>query len=347
MKNQRKAWLAAGVLAVVAAGCFSDPVSDLQSGATALRLSKTYLVQNVNDSDVVSIQVLDNQGNPLPLTGVSFSSADPAVATMIPLPDSTVRTVPNGTQTRGTIIALTPGATTISVTANGLSQDIAVLSYPLAFDGVVTPATVAEGGLITIASTPVITFLPTVSATIGGEPALLVSSSATSLVVLAGVAGASQSLVISGMQLNGSIPLADLAALTKVTVTAGANATITTGPVVAIPAAVGGVTTTGGAVNFSSNVSDFFTITTGATADSVEIVVDWTAAAGTDYDVDMLLWDAAGTGLVSCAACTSANPERVRRRLVANTTYRIEVNMYDDHGNPVPKSYRLRVYKRA
>ena len=74
MKNQRKAWLAAGLLALVAAACFSDPTSGLRNGPTAITVNFASVSVAAGDSVTLIGTVRDAQGNPLPVGTVSWGS---------------------------------------------------------------------------------------------------------------------------------------------------------------------------------------------------------------------------------------------------------------------------------
>lgn len=131
MKNLGKAAFTVGALAVVAAGCFSDPTSDLRGGPDRLTLSNTVVVQRVGETDQIDIQVKDQQGNSLPFGAPTFTSLDPTIATMAPLPDPTLVTVPGNTLFKSVLTALSSGTTRIVVTADGVSDTVTVFVLPV------------------------------------------------------------------------------------------------------------------------------------------------------------------------------------------------------------------------
>jgi len=206
MKNQRKAWLAAGLLALVAAACFSDPTSDLRSGPVAIVTTYTTVSVKAGDSVDVRGVVKDAQGNPLPVGGAQWTSADPTVAVVNP---DTVALAPGDIFTRAFIRGVNnqAGVTTVTVTAQGISASVRVSVLPKTFPGAVTitgtvgPDTIlvnrpppqtalvvpyTAGDTLVLDATATITFNPTTSnVSFGAFPAYVVARSATQIKAVA------------------------------------------------------------------------------------------------------------------------------------------------------------------
>ncbi len=350
MKRLGKVFLATGMVALVAAACFSDPTSDLQNGPTRLNLSKRFVVQNVGDTDQVNIQVFDDQGNAQAFESVTYAPVDPTVATMADLPDANLRTVPGNTLFKSILAGLSAGTTKIAVTAGGVTDTLTVLVYPVAFTGPVTPATANVGDTVTIGVPAGITFnTTTANATIGGLPFYAVASrTATQLKLIAGATSAASVVNVTGGILLGTIPLPALNTVATLAVNEPgepANNAPAGGPAITLPTTTGSSVVRYGAIG-TADVDDYFTITT-TTADSLEIVFDWPNAT---IDIDAFILNSAGGGfcvLDGCSAATGADPERIRVRLAAATTYKIYVNLYDNHGVATPHPYRITITKRG
>lgn len=347
MKRQSTALLVAAVLGLGAFGCFKDPVSDLQGSPSRVSLSRRFLQPTAGDTTVVNVQVLDQQGNPLMLENVTYTSLDPAVASMEPLPDSVLRNFPGLTLTKANVIATGTGTTKIVVAANGVNDTITVITYPTGFAGTITP-TVAEGGNIVITAPTGVTFSTTATAVGNSGPLYrLVSRTATVLTYVAASVGAAQTLTINGAILLGSIPLPALVSNATFTVTAPTepanDAAATTTATLTPPAAPGDSVVGYGSID-GSDIDDFWNIVVVA-GDSIQIRIDWPAPAGTDLDIDGLFFRANGTTLVKCP-CTGANPEGTAARIAFTESYKLEVNMYDNHGHSEAWPYRVTVWRR-
>src|SRR5262245_33003115 len=123
MMRQGKAWFAAGLLAITAAGCFDDPTKDLRNGPTSIRLTQSTVLVRAGDSVAVQATVVDDQGNPQPVGSVSWASADPTIAVSN---EDTLRRAPGGIFTRAFIRGESnqAGITTVTLTAQGLTSEV-------------------------------------------------------------------------------------------------------------------------------------------------------------------------------------------------------------------------------
>lgn len=350
MRRQGLGWLAASVTVLATMSCFKDPVTSLQGSATRLILSTTYATVTARpDTDVITIQAQDDQGNFQAFAAPTYTSVDPTIATMVAFPDTVVGTVPGATLWKALLIAGPNfGTTKIAVTAAGVTDTISVLTLPVAFAGTITPATVQPGDTVTIAPPAGLTFGATATATASSGSGFykFVSRSATALKYLAGAAGASQTATISGATLGTTAlpPLTTSATFSVTETNEPANDAIGTAPALSLPVNVGDSVVVYGSVS-SSDIDDIFTISA-TTGDSVTISVDWPSST---VDIDNLLLNSTGTACVpaSCPAATGADPEKETVRLTAATTYKLDINMFDNHAIPMPIGYRIVIIKKA
>jgi len=123
MKRQGLVLLAVAVLSASAGGCFSDPTSSLRGGPSTLSVQYAVVHMNVGDSLTFQAQLLDNQGNVLPVTSVTYASANTGVART---GGDNSLVIPGNYYARGYITGASAGSTTVTVTAQGLSGKIAV-----------------------------------------------------------------------------------------------------------------------------------------------------------------------------------------------------------------------------
>jgi hypothetical protein len=352
------------VLALSAAACFSDPTSSLRGGPARLEFSdvqattvgtsvKNLVMTGTRDTVTLNIRVLDGQGNALAFTidpVAGYASTAPTIVGIQAYPDTAARTVPGNTSTRAIVYGLAPGVGYARISAAGLTDSIWVAKLPSTFLGTVTPAAAAnEGDTIVVAAPAGVTFDPAnTAATLGGVAAYIKSISTTKVVLYAGALGASQTLTLTHMFFQGTIPLASLSAPTAITVGAAssepANDAIATAPVVALPTTVGSYVEIVGSLD-AADADDIYTITT-TTADSLEFQFLWPDAS---TDIDGLVLNAAGSACVpaNCPAAGSADPEIEKVRLTAATTYKIDINLFAKGTGTFPMVYRIRIYKRG
>ncbi len=123
MKRQSLVLLAVAFVAA-AAGCFKDPVSDLQKGPKYISMDHQYVFLATGDSVSVVATLKDGYGDALPATGATWTSSDPAVA-VVRL-DTTF--VPGNYFTRGIIRATgaTGAVTNVVVATRGISDTVVV-----------------------------------------------------------------------------------------------------------------------------------------------------------------------------------------------------------------------------
>jgi hypothetical protein len=157
MRRQGLVWLAAAVLALGAAACFSDPTKSLRAGATRLSLAQNTLVLHTGDSASVQGLVYDDQGNQGTMTGAVWSTADPTTATV--RADS-ANPIPNDVYTRGVIkgIAVDGGVTTVVLTLGSLTDTLRVTVLPAALQGAVNVIGTAGKDTVVASPAPIDTF---------------------------------------------------------------------------------------------------------------------------------------------------------------------------------------------
>lgn len=324
--------------------CFDDPTSSLRGGPSQIRLSRSVAFLNPGTSVVVEATLLDQQGNVLPGV-VSFSTADTSVATA-----ADVDTIEGLTETSGEITGVAAGATYVRATGGGLTDSIFVVVVPTTFPGTFSAATTTIGNTISVTASGIFSFdTATAAVIIDGAPALLLSKSSTELTFAPTVT--TDGLVhVEGLVVLGNIAIGGLDASTTLTVTDPSEPTNDgpPGPSITMPAAgsstvvYGAVDGDGVASSATGDYDDFFTLTA-TTADSVEITLDWANSA---IDIDLIpLTTAFACVPAGCPGATGDDPEVVRARLAAGTTYYILVELWDNHGEVTPAPYRLTVRK--
>ena len=135
MKRQSLVLLAVAAVAAGAAGCFKDPVSSLRNGPTAFSLDHNAVFiaagdsASNGDSTTVTAYLEDGGGNQLPVTGATWTSANPTVAVVR---NDTTLPIPGSAFTRGVIraVAVDGGGTNVVVSARGVSDTIRVVVLP-------------------------------------------------------------------------------------------------------------------------------------------------------------------------------------------------------------------------
>ena len=157
------------------------------------------------------------------------------------------------------------------------------------------------------------------------------------------MAAAGSAVNITNVILLGSVPLPSLDAASTVTVTEP-NEPANNSP--ATPSTMTLYTDYYGTVS-GSDGDDYIQFTTPATGDSVKVEVQWLSDA--DLDIGLLLGDGSGNCAPNAGACyatmgTSANPEKANFRLLASTTYQLDVYVYDPGTAPLT-FYRVRITK--
>ncbi|MDP3773199.1 MAG: hypothetical protein Q8Q85_02935 [Gemmatimonadales bacterium] len=351
MNRSRLVLVAAAAATIGSAGCFSDPTSSISDGPSLLRLSTTRAFISQGDTLVVTVQAVDARGAQFPAVA-DFTTSDASVATTSNL---VADTLPRQLRSSGSIAGVGAGRAIVTVTAGGVTDEIIVVVVPTGFPGTVSPATANVGDTITITGTSVITFDPAATTvTIGGAPTFVASLTASQIKLIAGPSVASGAVEITNLLLLGTIVIPSLTSPTTLTVAeAGepANDAPAGGPTKALPASVGDTVTFYGSVEGATDgvgpdADDYFTVsTTGAIG--LRVLVDWVS---TDIDVDAFVLNSAGGGfcvLDGCSGASVANPEIMNVSLAAATTYKVYVNLWDNHGAQTPMTYRVRLVRTS
>jgi hypothetical protein len=210
----------------------------------------------------------------------------------------------------------------------------------------VSPATSNVGDTLTITASSVVSFSVAAGSlsevTVGGTPTWLVSQTASEIKVIAPMAAAGSTVAITNVTLLGTVPLASLGAAPTVTVT---EASEPGNNDVATPAAMTLYQDYYGTVS-GSDADDYIAFTTPATGDSVLVEVEWLSNA--DLDIGLLLGDgsdcAPNPGACYATMGTGNNPEVASWRLLAATTYQLDVWVYAAGASPLT-FYRVRTTK--
>ncbi|MBI1967067.1 MAG: hypothetical protein HYS40_03670 [Gemmatimonadetes bacterium] len=122
MNRRVSGWL--GVVAVVsllAPGCKSDPLSDLDGSPTAIVTSFTDLTVSVGTSVTFTAQVVDGRSTPLE-TAITFSACDTKVTAGA---DATYDPVPR-TSARAIVTGVSAGTSCVNVQGGGLTATVNV-----------------------------------------------------------------------------------------------------------------------------------------------------------------------------------------------------------------------------
>lgn len=181
--------------------CFDDPTEPLRDSPDRLTLSRSAVTLTSGDSIQLQVELKDDQGNQLPLGAVTWTSADPTIASV-----SSTGKLPGELAERASVLGVTnaPGTTLITVAVGGISDSVRVTVLPASFSGTAAvtgtvaadtifvgttpPDTLAfmAGDTITLTLSGALTFTPGESEIhFGATNAFLIASSATQLKALA------------------------------------------------------------------------------------------------------------------------------------------------------------------
>ncbi|MEK6768022.1 MAG: IPT/TIG domain-containing protein [Gemmatimonadota bacterium] len=231
---------------------------------------------------------------------------------------------------------------------------------PTAFNGTISPATATVGQAITVSGTSLFGFNPdSVAVTVDGLPAVVVSAT-TSQVVFAPPTASGGVVNINGLTVLGNIYIGSMDAATTITVTETSEPANDgpPGATVTPPTAVGSSVEAYGVVDGPcgwdaacgadqgvGDLDDFFTFTTPAGPDSLnyQVEVFWSNDA---IDIDAFVLNAAGGGFCvidGCAGATGSDPELMDVRLAPGTSYTINVDVWNTHGEATPTAYRVKI----
>lgn len=302
MRNLGKATHAtlAALLVAGVAACFSDPTSDLRNGPARVELSQSFIVQRVGEDDQVDVTVLDEQGNAMSFGQPTYTSLNTAVATVGPLPDSTLEAFPGNTLRKAIVRGVSGGMTQIVVEVDGLTDTVTVVVQPVA-PGTVTVAASAfgPGTQLTLAAPAGAEFNTSGSvSTVGFGPAAatIISRTATEIVVISPAAYTGPVVIRNLTSVPSGLPIDS----------------VTSGSITIAAASFPGTVTTGG------DLLDTITISGGASA-------SFTATGGSASTVSVggqqafILTRSAST-ITAIAKVGSAGPLTVTNVVVAGNT---------------------------
>jgi len=313
------------------------------NGPARIDLARSVVFIDAGDSVSIQAEVKDEAGNVFSSADATWASGDETVA--VARKDTVY--IPGGAFSRVFIRGVSGGQTYARITSNGLTDSLRVVVVPTVFNGTVLPATSNLGDTVTITATSALSFSTAAGSltdvTVGGLPVYIISRTAGAIKFIGPKAATSDSVILTNVLLLGSIRVATLPATARITVNEPSD------PADDAPAGAATMTLYKdyyGTVN-GSDIDDYVKFTTPATADSVMFQVDWVS----DADIDVGVLNSAG-GCISatlpgsCYATmgSSANPEIGRWRLAANTTYQIDINVYDA-GHARRSLYRIRTTK--
>ena len=268
-----------------------------------------------------------------------------------------------------TITAISPSDTTgivkvTDVTIGTLTLDSLRTLGPVSISGAFFPGTLTHAGdaldTIVISGGAAATFSTTAPLSVvrvgATDTAMLFSRTANELRVLVPSTGTWTVTVTNVIVAGTTISSLSFAAPFVVTTTGEGNEPANDGAggatAVSAPAAVNDTITffgtvlgpaSGGIGGAGSDADDYFSFTTGS-AGTYKISVDWQAKAA---DIDGYIQNSAGAypGLAGFQGATSANPENAQIALAAATSYRVYINLYDNHGVAGAVPYRVRLIR--
>jgi hypothetical protein len=231
-------------LAVVMAlgSCSGDPTGDLQGDPTAINATPTILNIDAGGTELIDVQLVDAQGNPL-AANFSFAVGNPAVVSVVE--DTTYRPGLGGealTQ-RFSITALSTDSTSVTFTGRGFSRAIKVSVIPLSLAATFSATPPGPNQPATITMPAGLKLLPSATITTSTGTAINVviaadSGSATFVPIPSGGASTGP-VVVTGIGLS-YLPGVPLTLTTTANFAAppgyaGADA-FATAPVLALPA---------------------------------------------------------------------------------------------------------------
>jgi hypothetical protein len=335
--NRRLFGLLAAVLAVGIAACVSDPTDELSGEPDRIVTSLNKVFLQPGDSVLVTAELQDAQGVPLP-TLPEVTSADPAVVGVI------LADVPPLSVRRFYVKSLGAGTVAVNLTAGGVSETITVVAYPSAFSGSVAVATGGLHDTVTITADDLIGFdAEATTVTINGGSTYLVSRTATEIKVLAldaeAVSGATVTLH-DAVFLPGTedIALTEVAADQTVNISGDATEPGNSDAANAIPLTLG--------TPFVSSISgtdtrDYLVFTLAA-AGVIQVTAEFIGTGG-NPDIDFYIRDAALASVSGNAMGTGAQPETWTSGTLVAGTYYVRVDWYDSGDDPPPHWYRVTV----
>lgn len=315
--------LAAAVFGMSA--CANDPTASLRTGPHLLSVSPRVLFMSEDSTASLLAIPRDEELNPIALP-VTAASGNQAVATVQPDAD---RPSPDTSFTAFVVTAVSPGQTTITLTAGGLTATTTVNVLPLAFGGTPSATTLDVGDTLILSSTPVLKFDPGASDIDFGEGhgGWLVSRTADELRIIVPVVSVGQPAPLTVDEvsityvtgLTTSLPTTSEFTITNPFDPNGSCAQ-------AAPVAVPSVFYEG----FSGGEADNFYRLTLAAPTTFTVTLAWPS----DADLDILYRNAACTGFVgNFDGATVSNPE-VSTVTLAAGTYNLWINNFVSSGAP-------------
>jgi hypothetical protein len=279
----------AGVLA-----CSGDPTGDLVGTGAAIQADPSSLFMGQGETKGVIVSVLDAQGNELEITGFGATPGSAAVAVT---EDSTFlgtnAGAPLPTSKRLNVTGQSAAATSITVTANGVSKDIPIKVTPISTTVTLSTPTPAatEGVVIT---------LPagykfgagggaSVETTPGITTAIAPDSSSATVFFLPGTTG---TITVDSVAVDFapgvlfSLPTDQTVTVGPVTPLAGTDDP-STAPALTLPP-LGGTTVTFDAPDFAATIDHFYRLNVTEAGDYT-VTVNWTV--GSDIDAPICVAD--------------------------------------------------------
>jgi hypothetical protein len=328
----------AGVLIGVA-GCASDPTADISGTPARIVPTYTKMFMFPGDSLVVTAQVRDEQGGSLPIP-VTVTSSDAAIAAVGEDP------LPPLEDTRFWVRAEGAGGATLTLTVEGVTEEILVAVFPDVFEGDVSVVTTAVLDTVVLGvGTSGLQFIPGETAVlIDGAAARIVSATADEIKAIPMTVAAltdvtltvENVLFLPGTEFESTIATLDGAAPVSVTGEdnePGNNVSGTASPLV-----LG--TPFEGLID-GQDVRDYLSFTL-ATDRSVDIIISFDGTGG-NPDIDAALRNSALGSAGGCSMGTAAQPEECTTSVLTAGTYYVRIDWYDSGSATPPHWYRVLV----
>jgi hypothetical protein len=319
-----------GLLAFAAAAglwaCNGDPTDSIAGSGLAIQADPSSLfIPQGGDPKAIIVEVTDAQGNELDITDLQFQAATADIlveedTSFLPTSAGTLET-----SRRLIVTGISPAATSISLTTNGLNKTIPVKVTPSTTTVTLSTATPAANEPLVITLPAGYKFGTGAGANIAGAAGAVVevAPDSSSITVLL-PPGATGPVTVDSVAVDFapgvlfSLPTTDVVTVGAATPLAGTDDP-STAPTIALPA-IGAVTRFFDAPNFTASPDAFYKITVPAEVGTVNVTLNWNGAA----DIDLI------AGPLSCAttftacdfsAATAAHPEVGAFTLAPGTYY--------------------------
>lgn len=318
------------LLASFASACRKDPTASGVGAPTEVILDFSALRLSQGDSATIQAKIVDNRLTPLE-GDITFSSCDGATASVTP--DGSFDPQPPLAK-QATVKGLGANATCVIASAAGAKPDtVSVVVLPTSIALTASSTTLVVGDTLVLTAAGALQFSASAGVTLGGNPATVISQTATVLTVqvqMPDVAVAGSTITVTGVNVT-YVPglTVDLPTAGTFTLTSAFDPNSLPDPAATLP-----IPTAGNSVvlfdGFATGEADNFYSFTLAATTTFTVSVGW----GTAADIDILWCDAGCNNLVgNFDGAGSSNPESSTVTLPAGT-YNLWLNVFAEAGDP-------------